>query len=214
MLVKNVMTKEPVYVAPDCSVTDAKALMNKKNISKLPVVDKQNRLVGIITKNDLAKAGPSEATTLDIYEIGYLLSKITVSKIMTKNVVTVPENEVVEEAARIMVDQQIGCVPVMKDDVLVGIITESDLFNLFTDMFGARHKGVRFILTLDDKPGQLSRLIEGIAASQGNLVCLVTRELKESGKRRLTLKVTDVSVEQIEDILKKIGLSADDIRII
>ena len=106
MIIRNVMTRNPYIISPESSVTEAKALMSKKNISKLPVVDKSNRLVGIITKNDLAKAGPSDATTLDMFEIGYLLSKLTVSKVMVKDVVTVSENEVVEEAARIMVDRQ------------------------------------------------------------------------------------------------------------
>ena len=97
MIIRNVMTRNPYIISPESSVTEAKALMSKKNISKLPVVDKSNRLVGIITKNDLAKAGPSNATTLDMFEIGYLLSKLTVSKVMVKDVVTVSENEVVED---------------------------------------------------------------------------------------------------------------------
>ena len=133
MIVKDVMTKNLIFVYPETSITEAKAIMTKKNISKLPVLDKNNQLVGLITKNDMAKAGPSDATSLDMFEIGYLLSKLTVEKFMTKKVVTVSEDEVVEEAARIMVDNEIGCVPVMKNDLVVGIVTESDLFHLFTD---------------------------------------------------------------------------------
>ncbi len=212
MLVKNVMTKNPITILPECSITEAKALMNKKNIGKLPVVDKDNKLVGILTKKDLAKAAPSEATTLDMFEIGYLLSKITVEKAMTKKVVTVPDTEVVENAARVMVDNGIGCVPVMSGNLLVGIITESDLFGLFTDMFGAREKGVRFILTMDDTPGQLAKLVSEIAKENGNLISLVTRELKEKGKRRLTVKVAGISENQLKEILKQLNMTADDIR--
>ena len=105
MIVKDVMTKNLIFVYPETSITEAKAIMTKKNISKLPVLDKNNQLVGLITKNDMAKAGPSDATSLDMFEIGYLLSKLTVEKFMTKKVVTVSENEVVEEAARIMVNK-------------------------------------------------------------------------------------------------------------
>lgn len=212
MLIKNVMTKNPVTILPECSVTEAKALMNKKNIGKLPVVDKDCKLVGILTKKDLAKAAPSEATTLDMFEIGYLLSKITVEKAMTKNVVTVPDSEVVENVARVMVDNGVGCVPVMNGDLLVGIVTESDLFGLFTDMFGAREEGVRIILTLDDTPGQLAKLVDEIALEKGNLVSLVTRELKECVKRRLTIKVAGILRPQIENILARLNMQADDIR--
>ncbi len=212
MLVKNVMSKNPVVISPESSITDAKALMNKKNIGKLPVIDKNNNLVGILTKKDLAKAAPSEATTLDMFEIGYLLSKISVEQVMTKNVVTVPDTEVVENAAKVMVDNEIGCVPVMSGSVLVGIITESDLFELFTDMFGSREDGVRFILTLDDKPGQVAKLVDEIAKYNGNLISLVTRELKETGKRRLTVKVSGFDESQLKEILSKLEMTADDIR--
>lgn len=212
MLVKNVMSKNPITISPDSSVTDAKALMTKKNISKLPVLDKNNSLVGIITKKDLAKATPSDATTLDMFEIGYLLSKITVEKVMTKNVVTVPDTEVVENAAKVMVDNNVGCVPIMSGELLVGILTESDLFELFTDMFGAHDKGVRFILTLDDKPGVVAKLVDSIAQLNGNLVSLVTRELKEEGKRRLTVKVSGITEAQVKELLAKLNIVADDIR--
>lgn len=213
MIVKNVMAKNPVCIAPDASVTDAKALMNKHKIGKLPVVDKANRLVGILTKNDLSKAGPSEATTLDMFEIGYLLSKLTVSKVMNKNVITVAENETVEECARIMVDNQIGCVPVMDGNVLVGIITESDLFNLFTDMFGARESGVRASLKMEDKPGAIANLAEEIARQNGNIISIVTRECQDKENRKVTVKVTGLSVSQFEEILNKIGIKAEDLRI-
>lgn len=213
MIVKNVMAKNPVCIAPEASVTDAKALMNKHKIGKLPVVDKANRLVGILTKNDLSKAGPSEATTLDMFEIGYLLSKLTVSKVMNKNVITVAENETVEECARIMVDNQIGCVPVMDGNVLVGIITESDLFNLFTDMFGARESGVRASLKMEDKPGAIANLAEEIARQNGNIISIVTRECQDKENRKVTVKVTGLSVPQFEEILNKIGIKAEDLRI-
>lgn len=212
MLVKNVMTKNPITIAPENSITEAKALMTKKDIGKLPVVDKNNNLVGILTKKDLAKAAPSDATTLDMFEIGYLLSKIKVEKVMTRNVVSVPDSEVVENAAKLMVDNGIGCVPVMSGECLVGIITESDLFQLFTDMFGSREPGVRFIITLDDTPGQLAKIVNEIVKLNGNLISLVTREMKEAGKRRLTVKVAGITEAQVKEILEKLNIVIDDIR--
>lgn len=214
MIVKDVMTRNPIYVTPDTSLTEAKALMTKKNISKLPVMDKEDKLVGIITKNDLAKAGPSQATTLDMYEIGYLLSKLTVEKIMTKKVMSVSETEVVEEAARIMVDNQIGCLPVLQDDIMVGIVTESDLFHLFTDMFGARHNGVRATVNTDDKPGQLAKIAVKIAELKGNIVSVVTRECQDPGNRRITIKTTGITIKQMESILAECNNEVEDIRVI
>lgn len=213
MLVKNVMTKNPVTISPECSVTEARALMNKNNIGKLPVVDKNFKLVGMVTKNDLAKSAPSQATTLDMYEISYLLSKLTVEKIMVRDVVTVPDTEVVENAAKVMLEKGIGCVPVMSGDLVVGILTESDLFSLFTEMFGATRSGVRVVFSLDDKPGQLAKIVDEIAKKNGNLVSLVTRELKDSSLRRVTMKVSGISKEQIEEILSKLDVKAVDIRV-
>lgn len=212
MLVKNVMTKNPITILPDASVTEARAIMNKNNIGKLPVVDKNFKLVGMLTKNDLAKASPSQATTLDMYEISYLLSKLSVEKIMVKDVVTVQDTEVVENAAKLMLDHGIGCVPVLSGDLVVGILTESDLFSLFTEMFGATRSGIRMIFSLDDKPGQLAKIVDEIAAKNGNLVSLVTRELKDSTLRRVTMKVSGVTKAQIEEILSKVGVKVDDIR--
>ena len=123
MLVKDVMTKKPITIEPKATILEATDLMKKNNIKKLPVLDKSGALVGIITENDLQKAAPSQATTLDMYELTYLLSKLTVEKTMTKDVKTVSFDETVEEAARIMSDGDFGCLPVMKDNLLVGIIT-------------------------------------------------------------------------------------------
>ncbi|MDR1277478.1 MAG: CBS domain-containing protein, partial [Treponema sp.] len=98
MIISRVMTKNPIFVHPDMPVTEARSLMEREQIGHLPVLDKNNRLAGIVTKKDLLKAGPSPATSLDMYEISYLLSKLKVEKIMEKKVITVDENEVVEEA--------------------------------------------------------------------------------------------------------------------
>ena len=135
MLVRDVMTKNPVTIDVKASIREANDLMKKNNIGKLPVVNKSGALVGIITSNDLQRAAPSEATTLDMYELSYLLSKLTVEKTMVKKVFTVQEDETVEAAAKIMADGDFGCLPVMKDKLLVGIITDTDLFKMFINMF-------------------------------------------------------------------------------
>lgn len=212
MIVANVMTRNPVFVSPDMSVNDARALMTREKIGKLPVLDKNNRLVGIITKKDLVKAGPSAATTLDMYEISYLLSKLKVEKIMERNVLTVQQTEVVEEAARIMADSDVGCLPVLKGDLLVGIITETDLFRAFIDMFGARHEGIRATFQLEEKPGMLAALAQAIAAQNGNIVSLVTFDGDDMTKRRCTCKVSGVEKQQMEDIFASLKVLVEDLR--
>ncbi len=212
MLVKSVMTKNVISVEPNTSVTQAKALMSQHGINKLPVLDSSKRLVGIITKNDITKALPSEATTLDMFEIGYLLSKLTCEKFMTKNVISLDEDTVVEEAAKVMVDNNIGCIPIVKDDLLVGIVTESDLFTLFTDMFSAGVSGVRAVISQSDKPGELAKIVTKIAELNGNLIALVTRDTKEKGQRRSTIKATGINEEQMKSLLDDVGCAVIDVR--
>lgn len=212
MIIKSVMTRDVITVEPTTSVTTAKAIMAEKGINKLPVLDGSMRLVGIITKNDITKALPSEATTLDMYELGYLLTKLTCEKFMSKKVITISEDTVVEEAAKLMVDNNVGCIPVLKDDVLVGIVTESDLFSLFTDMFSARSEGVRAVISQSDKPGELAKIITRIAEINGNVVALVTRETKDEGQRRTTIKITGITEDQIKSILSDVGAQVIDVR--
>jgi len=212
MLVKDVMTKSPITITPETSVPEAKALMTKQKINKLPVVDKSGALVGIITKNDLLKAAPSDATTLDMFELSYLLNKLTVEKVMHKDVKTVVETEPVEEAARLMADYGIGCLPVMKQDLIVGIITETDLFHVFIDMFGTRHAGVRATFVLDEKPGQLSRVSKAIADLNGNISSVVTADGDDDAHRKITIKTTVVTIEQLTSIINECGGKIEDIR--
>lgn len=212
MIIANVMTRNPIFVSPDMSVNDARALMTREKIGKLPVLDKNNRLVGIVTKKDLVKAGPSAATSLDMYEISYLLSKLKVETVMERNVLTVQQTEVVEEAARIMADSQVGCLPVMKGELLVGIITETDLFRTFVDMFGARHDGIRATFQVEEKPGMIAQVSKAIADVNGNIVSLVTFDGDDMSQRRCTVKVTGVERSTFEEILRNSTLEIEDIR--
>ncbi len=211
MIVKDVMKKSVITVEPETTVTEAKELMNKNNISKLPVV-KGGKLVGIITKNDLLQAGPSLATTLDMYEISYLLSKLNVKKIMTTKVFSVSPDDVVEEAAKIMVEKQVGCLPVVKGSALVGIITESDLFFMFAEMFGVTQKGVRAVVYPDDAPGEMAKIAQKIAEAGGNIVSLVTTASSDKKKRPLTLKVTGVPLAKLKKIFADLKCPMEDIR--
>jgi acetoin utilization protein AcuB len=213
MIISNVMTKNPVFINPEMSANDIRSVMIEEKIGHLPVLDKENALVGIITKEDLANARPSKATSLDMYEISYLLSKLLAKDIMVKNVITVEENEVVEEAARIMADKGIGCLPVMWGKLLVGIITDTDLFRLFVKAFGARRKGIRITFSLTEQPGQLAKFAGAIAERGGNIASFITNEGDDLSRRRVTCKVEGLSRDQVMEAAALVpGAAAEDVR--
>jgi len=207
------MTRNPIVFHPEISLTDARSLMDREKIGHVPVLNKNNELVGLITREDLLKAGPSPATSLDMYEISYLLSRLTVEKAMEKNVITVQEGETVEEAARIMADQGIGCLPVMNGVLLVGIVTDTDLFHAFVNAFGARHRGVRITINFREKPGQLAVFARAVAREGGNIVAFVSSEGDDLAHRRATLKITGIGRAAVEAAAGELdGAEVEDIR--
>jgi len=207
------MTKDPIFVHPELSLTETRAMMDRENIGHLPVLNRNNELVGIITREDLLKASPSLATSLDVYEINYLLTKLTVEKAMVKNVITVQEDEVVEKAAKIMADRSLGCLPVMNGTLLVGIVTDTDIFRFFVNAFGARHKGVRMTINAKEQPGQIAALAGALARDGGNIVAMVTSEGDDATHRRVTFKITGVSRTVVEAAAKAAdGVEIEDIR--
>jgi len=213
MKVSNIMTRNPIFIHQELSLTEARSLMDKERIGHLPVLNKNNELVGLITRADLLKAGPSSATSLDMYEISYLLSKLTVEKVMEKTVVIVQENEVVEEAARIMADQGIGCLPVLNGNLLTGIVTDTDIFHFFINAFGARHKGIRITIKVKEMPGQFAAFADTIAKKGGNIVAVVSSEGDDVAHRRATVKITGISRAAVEEAAKNLdGAEIEDIR--
>ncbi len=138
MLVGERMTRNPITTGPDATISDALAMMRREKVRRLPVVGKKGRLLGIVSEKDLLYASPSPATSLSVWEINHLLSRLHVSDVMTSDVITVTEDVFLEDAARMMADNKIGALPVVRGDTLVGIITETDLFKLFIELFGVR----------------------------------------------------------------------------
>ena len=213
MLVSKVMTKNPICIDPDSSLVEAQSLMDKEKVKYLPVLDNNNSLVGIITREDLAKAGPSAATTLDMYEISYLLSKMKVSEVMVQKVITIDQDEAIEEAARVMADKGIDSLPVMKGSVLTGIVTDTDLFNLFLSIFGQRYKGIRIVLSIEEKPGIIAAISAAIAERGGNIISYVSSEGEDVAHRRNTIKIKGIAKEELEMIFKRLpGVVLEDIR--
>src|SRR5512133_4597 len=197
MLVGERMSKPVINIPPDMSITDAINLMKKEHIRRTPVV-KDGKLVGIVSDKDLLNASPSPVTTLSIWEMNYLLSKVTISELMSKNVLTVTEDTPIEQAARIMADNKIGGLPVLRDGHVVGIITETDLFKVFLELLGAREAGVRATVLIDDTPGQLANITEAIAEKKGNFVAFGQFTGENPGNKIVTFKVKGLTQDEVK----------------
>ena len=197
MQVKDRMTPNPVTLIEDASFQDALHLMKEKKIRRLPVVAKDGHLVGIVVQKDLFSASPSSATSLSIFEVHYLLSKLKMKNVMTKRVVTVGDDCPLEEAARIMVDYKIGCLPILREDKLVGIITETDIFKTFVEILGGREKGLRLTLDVTEKKGMLAAIAKEITKQNGNILSLATFSGKNATDRIITIKVVDAPKESL-----------------
>jgi acetoin utilization protein AcuB len=202
MLVRERMSRNPNTISTDAPMEEALKRMRENSFRHLPVVDKSGKLVGIVSETDLLYASPTSAASLSIYEMQYLLSRLTVGQVMTKNVITVTEDTPVEDAASIMTDHKIGGLPVLRDGEIIGIITETDLFKLFLELLGARKKGVRLTLLVADVKGTLSKITAAIAQQGGNIVSLGTFLGEDPTNLTVTIKVSDVPKDTLVNALK------------
>ena len=205
MLVKERMSRHPILVAPDISISEALNMMKKERIRRLPVIDKHGHLLGIVSDKDLLHASPSPATSLSVWEITYLLGKIKVEDVMTRNVITVTEDTPVEDAARIMADNKIGGLPVVRDDSVVGIITETDLFKVFLELLGAREKGVRVTMLVRNVIGELAKITQAVASNGGNIMALVEYLGTDSTNREVMMKVVGLPKDRLKPRVLEVG---------
>lgn len=184
--------------------------MAQEKIQQMPVV-KNGKLVGLVSERDILKAYPSSVTTLSVWEIASLLEKIKVKDIMVKNVLTVQEKTPIEQAARIMVDNKISSLPVMRGDEVVGIITEADLFNVMLEMLGGRRPGVRFSVSMPYKPGQIAKLTQAIYEKGGDITALSTFEGDTSATFIITAKVDGIEQQALQALVEPLVISLLDI---
>lgn len=212
MLVGERMSTPVITIGPETSMPEAFDRMHKEHIRRLPVVNKAGELVGIVAEADLLKASPSEGTSLSIHEMKYLLSRITVAQLMTKPAITVTEDTPLEEAARIMVDYEIGGLPVMRGSEVVGIITETTLFRIFMELLGARKAGIRVTAEVPDTPGELARLAQAIYERGGNILALGTFQGDLPGIGLFTFKVDGITQESLETAIQPFVDKIIDIR--
>jgi len=214
MLVGERMSRHPITIKEDVGIEEALKIMRDNRIRRLPVLDKKGKLVGIVSDKDLLYASPSPATSLSVHELHYLLSKLTVKEVMSSPVITVTEYTPLEEAARIMVDNKIGGLPVMRNDKVVGIITETDMFKIFLEMLGARRKGVRLTMLVPDVKGMLADITSEIARLGGNIISLGTFYGEDPTNAEITVKVEDVSQEDLLKALEGIAVEILDVRVV
>ena len=199
MLVKDKMTTNLSVVTPDIRISEALKMMKDGRFRRLPVVQ-AGKLVGIVTDKELRDATPSKATSLSMHELNYLLDKTTVGDAMHKHPLTVQEDDLLETAALMMRNNKVGALPVMKGKMLVGIITESDIFDTFIDMMGMRGPGRRLPLLLPDVAGSLATVTRIISGFGCNI-----RNIGYFGEGELFIRLEDGDIEGAATALKMAG---------
>lgn len=210
MLVGQYMTRNVITVGPDTSHRTALDLMREKNIRRLPVVQ-GNRLVGIVSLEDLLSTAPSPATTLSMYEIVSLLDQLKVSQIMVHPVITVGPECPLQDAAQIMLENRVGCLPIMQGGEVAGIITETDIMRVLVILLGGGQPGMNLTLRIKDEPGALANVANAIAQAGGNIVAI--NALPAQGKSgMIAIKEQGADEWTLRGNLKDVGAEIVDIQ--
>ncbi|MCR4893027.1 MAG: CBS domain-containing protein [Lachnospiraceae bacterium] len=212
MYVKDHMTRSPFTITADVVISKAIDIMAKNSFHRLPVVDGDNKLIGLVTSGLVEESSGSKNTSLSIYELNYLLSKTKVSDIMIRNVQTITEDVFIEEAAQKMIDNEIAVLPVVdSDNHVIGIITEKDIFQVFTDLLGYKHQGTRFVIVCEDRPGFFMGVAKCFAEEEANLESLAVFHTKERGTEVVLKATGEISVEKMMERLKESGYEVRDV---
>lgn len=172
MLVKDRMTSDPLTITTDTNLKEALDLIRSKPFRHLPVLDEHDKLVGIVTEKSLVYAAPTPATTLSVFEVDHILSRTKIGQVIQGTVLTVGPGLPIEEAARVMVDHCIGCLPVVEDDELLGIISDTDIFRAFVEGLGGGHPSLRLTVVVPEEVGSLARITKQVAELGGNIYSL------------------------------------------
>lgn len=205
MYVKDHMTLDPITIDPDVTLLKALEIMGKNHFHRLPVV-KDGRLVGLITEGLVNENSGKENTSLSIYELNYLLSRTYAKDIMITDVRTVSPDAWIEDAAEIMLQNEINVLPVVDgDNRVVGIITEKDLFKAFLKLTGYRKQGTRFVIKVEDKPGEFAKICKLFADNDANLENIGVYHSKVRGVETVVRATGEVSVEKMTEVLKGAG---------
>lgn len=210
MLVRNWMTTNVVTVGPDTSMLRIGKILREKNIRRLPVIDKEGMVIGIISDRDVRDASPSKATTLDMYEMNYLLAEIKAKEIMTSHPCTVRATDSVEKAAMLMIDKKIGGLPVVdENNRLEGIITEQDVFSALVEISGAREGGIQIGIEIPNRPGSMKPIFDLIRLHGARILTVLSTN-NNSGNRHVFIRLREISDDgQLRALLEDIGEKAN-----
>lgn len=210
MYVKDNMTVSPTTIGPNQSISEAMELMSANNFHRLPVVDAQNKLVGLLTGGVIRANTPNNSSTLSVFELNYLLNKLTVADIMIKDVKTIDEDALLEEAATIMLKNSVACLPVVDaNNVVRGIITHNDIFAALINLLGYNHKGIRYVVNVsEDKPGimeDISRIFKENNVNMSNIAVYYT-------VRGVEVVVLTYGETDLSDVLTQAGYNVTDVK--
>ena len=211
MFVRDFMTRKPITISPEAAFPEAISLLRTHKIRRLPVLE-DHKLVGIVVEEDLLSNQPSPATSLSVHELYYLLERLQVRQIMTHPVYTVGGECPLEDAARIMVEKKISCLPVMEDSLLVGIITETDIFKTLVEILGGEEQGTRLTLRLTERVGELARITARIAEAGGNIRAVTSSRLLGRSSREVVIKEAGADVEKLRALIHGGEIEVLDIR--
>lgn len=209
--VKDVMTKDVICTESDASISRLIDIMKANNIHRVPVVDHNKKLVGLITEGTISENGGGMATSLSIYELNYLMSKTKVETVMVKNVITVKDYDLVETATERMLTNDIGCLPVVNDDnEVVGIVTQNDVFSTFLTMLGWGHKGTRITVSVKDEIGTVGKLSK-IFVDQNINIQSIGVYPQEDGTSDLLIRCDSVVNDELMKALEDAGMKINEV---
>jgi len=206
MLVQGWMTTDVITVDESTSIMQASITMKDKKIRSLPVMDNTGKVTGIVSDRDVRDATPSKATTLDVYELNYLLSSMKIKDIMTKDLVFVRPEETIEFSAILMLENKISALPVInRKGALIGIITQTDIFKALINITGVYTGGIQFAFSLEDRPGSIKEVTDVIRSYGGWTVSMLsTRETAEQGRRNVFIRIRALPEENLRNLVKKL----------
>ncbi|HAL18215.1 MAG TPA: hypothetical protein DCO86_01110 [Spirochaetaceae bacterium] len=201
MTVRRIMNANPITTTPDASIVDVQQVLKDNKIHRLPVLDRKGALAGVITEKDILHATPSPVSSLSIYEIPYMLAKLKVSNLMSKPKSVSPDT-LVEEAARMMIEGDLSCLPVVEGGRLIGIVSKSDMFKVLVELCGANEKGVRATVILTERKGELAKLTGALTEQGFDIVSMGT--VPDSDRKEGVLTIFKVRGDKLDDVLSAI----------
>ncbi|HHW44093.1 CBS domain-containing protein [Desulfofundulus thermobenzoicus] len=203
MFVRDYMSTSPITINQETPILEALNIMRKNRIRHLPVTER-GRLIGVVTERDLLTVSPSPATTLSVFELNYLLSKMVIREVMKKNVITVVPDCTIEEAALLMREHRIGSLPVVEGDRLVGLITQTDILDALIRIFGLRKAGTRMVLEAENRVGTLADILSLVRKHEINVLGLACRD-KDNERVQIMLRLSTVEPDSLVEDLNKQG---------